>query len=201
MSDVTVLESFGKMLGLQPESVASKTRRLSDEIQDKGMVTMMEAMIADRWAAGLAEKDPAKVQAARDALAAWNRNNPETPIRIKPLQITRRVRRSTGPGKSASAHGTQMRWRGGGAGARLMRGAVPGAAGRPGAGPAAGHAAGRPGAGRRHCRSSAALPVPGGSPWSGRQTRPATAQCAPRIGVHHGRVQQVHQDYVESSSA
>lgn len=92
VSDVTVLESFGKMLGLQPESVASKTRRLSDEIQDKGMVTMMEAMIADRWAAGLAEKDPAKVQAARDALAAWNRNNPETPIRIKPMQITRRVR-------------------------------------------------------------------------------------------------------------
>lgn len=92
VSDVTAAESWLKMLGLQPESVASKTRRLSDEIQDKGMVTMMEAMIADRWAAGLAEKDPAKVQAARDALAAWNRNNPETPIRIKPMQITRRVR-------------------------------------------------------------------------------------------------------------
>ena len=51
-----------------------------------------ETEIADRWAIGLFEKDMEKVQGARDDLAKWNADNPESPIRIKFPQILQRVR-------------------------------------------------------------------------------------------------------------
>jgi hypothetical protein len=51
-----------------------------------------EAEIAERWAIGLFEKDADKVQAARDDLARWNADNPDSPISIKFSQILQRVR-------------------------------------------------------------------------------------------------------------
>ena len=92
VADVDVVDSFVKMLGLQPSNIARNTRKFVDEMQDKGMVTMMEAMIADRWAQGIAQKDPDQVAKARQALIAWNENNPGSRIVIKPAQILRRVR-------------------------------------------------------------------------------------------------------------
>lgn len=91
VADVDALDSFVKMLGLQPSSIARNTRKFADELQDKGMVVMMERMIADRWAQGVAEKDQDQVAKARQALIKWNENNPESRIVIKPQQILRRV--------------------------------------------------------------------------------------------------------------
>ena len=44
------------------------------------------------WAAGIFEKDDAKVQRARDAIADWNAKNPEQPMLIRIPDIMRRVR-------------------------------------------------------------------------------------------------------------
>jgi len=93
VTDVDALDSFYKMLGLQPGKVAKETRKLSDALQDKSMVTMMEAMIADRWAAGVANKEPDQVAQARATLKAWNDNNPDFRIVIKPSQIMSRVKK------------------------------------------------------------------------------------------------------------
>lgn len=93
VADVDAWESFAKMLGLQPASIALQSRKFSDELQDKGMTTMMEAMIADRWAAGVVDKDLDAVASARDALRTWNEKNPESRIVIKPAQIFTRVKK------------------------------------------------------------------------------------------------------------
>lgn len=93
VTDVDALDSFYKMLGLQPGKVAKETRKLSDALQDKSMVTMMEGVIADRWAAGVANKEPDQVAQARATLKAWNDNNPAYRIVIKPTQIMSRVRK------------------------------------------------------------------------------------------------------------
>jgi hypothetical protein len=93
VADVTAAESFVKMLGLQPSSIAQKTRVLADEIQSKGMTTMMESMIADRWAQGVAERDLKAVMQARKTLTEWNEANPESRIVINPTQIQTRVKK------------------------------------------------------------------------------------------------------------
>ena len=92
VANVTAAESWLKALGLQPTSIAEKTRKLSDAMQDRDLVTTVEASIADRWAQGLVEKDADKVARARQTLLDWNQKNPETPIRINPMQIARRAR-------------------------------------------------------------------------------------------------------------
>lgn len=56
-----------------------------------GLNKITESDIANRWAQGIFEKDPAKIQAARDDLSEWNRDNPESPIRINFRQIASRV--------------------------------------------------------------------------------------------------------------
>ena len=91
VADVTAAESFMKMLGLQPGTIAEKTRRMSEQWQDKSMVTMIESMIADEWAKGVAEKDPDLVANARKTLMAWNERNPDSRIQIGFSQIRRRV--------------------------------------------------------------------------------------------------------------
>ena len=57
-----------------------------------GLNRIKESEIANRWAQGVFEKDPDKVQAAKDDLTQWNADNPESPIRINMVQIARRVR-------------------------------------------------------------------------------------------------------------
>lgn len=91
VADVTAAESFLKMLGLQPGAIAEKTRKMSEQWQDKSMVTMMESMIADQWAKGIFDKDPDEVAKARKTLAAWNERNPDSRIQIGFSQIRRRV--------------------------------------------------------------------------------------------------------------
>ncbi len=93
VADVDAWESFAKMLGLQPSSIATQSRKFSDELQDKQLTTAVEGAIADRWAAGVADKNPEAVQAAREALRTWNEKNPESRIVIKPQQISSRVKK------------------------------------------------------------------------------------------------------------
>jgi hypothetical protein len=60
-------------------------------MQDKNLVGVLEDEIADRWASGIVNKSPDDIRAARERLVAWNRANPDLPIRILPAQIKSRV--------------------------------------------------------------------------------------------------------------
>ncbi|WP_311959336.1 hypothetical protein, partial [Acinetobacter baumannii] len=90
--DVDAYDTLAKAIGFQPRDVA--------KVQDSTMMVqrmvaqtkMREAEIASAWALGVFEKDPEKIQAARDDLARWNENNPAARISISMPQILKRVR-------------------------------------------------------------------------------------------------------------
>jgi hypothetical protein len=54
---------------------------------------LRESEIAQQWAKAQSEGDQDAVQAAREALQRWNEDNPDTPIRIKPGDILKRVKK------------------------------------------------------------------------------------------------------------
>lgn len=93
--DVDAYDSLMKGIGFQPSSVARVQEANRTAEQMKALNRMREAEIADQWAKGLVEKDTDAVTAAREALRDWNRANPESPIRIVPAQIQKRVQSMT----------------------------------------------------------------------------------------------------------
>lgn len=90
--DTTGLDALYKGLGFQPQKVAAESRLLEEKRQDVSLTRTTESEIADLWAQGLVERNPDKVARARKQLMDWNRSSPETPIRIAPGQISRRVK-------------------------------------------------------------------------------------------------------------
>jgi N12 class adenine-specific DNA methylase/tRNA1(Val) A37 N6-methylase TrmN6 len=91
VQDVGVIASVAKMLGFQPIEIAQESRKMTEMYQDKGMLTAVSSAIAGRWASAAAAGDNEGVKAAMETLRAWNLNNPDTPIRINPANIRRRV--------------------------------------------------------------------------------------------------------------
>lgn len=90
--ETSPLEAVVKGAGFQPNTVA-RVQDATRTVQRAAEVTRLrEAEIASKWAQGVADNDPDKVQEAKDELARWNRRNPETPIRINRAQILKRVR-------------------------------------------------------------------------------------------------------------
>ena len=90
--DVTPAEAVTKMVGFQPAEVARDSREMSDKRQQVSLAKVIESEIAGEWAAGLVERDPKKVEAARERLRQWNADNPNSRIGITPQQIARRAR-------------------------------------------------------------------------------------------------------------
>lgn len=89
--DTDMGDAVAKAMGFQPTGVAKVQEATWLQQNLIAQVKMRETEIADQWAIGVFEKDPEKVQAARDALARWNENNPTARIVIKPAQIAKRV--------------------------------------------------------------------------------------------------------------
>ena len=85
-------DALAKALGFQPNDVKRQQDATWEVKRMVDLNRITETEIADRWAIGLFEKDMEKVQGARDDLAKWNADNPESPIRIKFPQILQRVR-------------------------------------------------------------------------------------------------------------
>lgn len=83
-----------KFIGIQPADVAVASRKAQDVRQDIAMVRTVEAGIADKWARGVLDRDPKAVAAALDELRTWNRDNPDSIIRINAAQIQQRVRQA-----------------------------------------------------------------------------------------------------------
>jgi hypothetical protein len=95
--DVSGVDAAFKAIGLQPYDVAQEGKRRSDIQQDIALHNVVEAGIADRWARGIFEKDPAEVEKAIKELFAWNQKNPDLPIAITPAQIRERVQKALQP--------------------------------------------------------------------------------------------------------
>ena len=90
--DTDGYDAMMKLIGFQPNDV-KRAQDASFEVQRMvGLNRITESGIANEWALGLFEKDPTKVQEARDKLAAWNEANPESRIAINYRQIMQRVR-------------------------------------------------------------------------------------------------------------
>lgn len=90
--DVTGVDAFVKGVGFQPAEVARESRKIGLSMQQVQLARVVEGEIATTWAQGLADKEPDKVQEARERLRQWNADNPRSRIAINSAQIQRRVR-------------------------------------------------------------------------------------------------------------
>lgn len=86
------LDGLMKMLGFQPSAVARESNTINREMRRVQLVRNVETQIADLWAQGVRERDPAMVAEARQMLQDWNADNPASRISINSAQISRRVR-------------------------------------------------------------------------------------------------------------
>lgn len=89
--DTDAGDALAKAIGFQPTDVKRVQDASQEAVRMIGLNKITETKIADRWAQGVFEKDPEKIQSARDDLADWNADNPESPIRINFKQIATRV--------------------------------------------------------------------------------------------------------------
>ncbi len=90
--ETTTGEAWLKGIGFQPNTVARVQDANFTKTRMIGLNKRVESEIADLWALGRFEDDPAKVESARNRLKEWNRQNPDSPIRIQQGQIQKRVR-------------------------------------------------------------------------------------------------------------
>ena len=91
--DTDTADAVVKAIGFQPNAVKRVQDAAGEAVRIIGVNKITESAIADRWAQGVFEKNPDKIQAARDDLAAWNADNPDSPIRINFVQIASRVKK------------------------------------------------------------------------------------------------------------
>jgi protein-disulfide isomerase-like protein with CxxC motif len=89
--DTDAADALVKAIGFQPADVARESRHVREVQQSIAMTKVSETEIADKWAQGIFEHDPAKVAEARQQLVDWNTKNPDSRIQIVPRQIAQRV--------------------------------------------------------------------------------------------------------------
>ena len=92
--DTDMWEAVAKGVGFQPASVKRVQDATGTQQNLIGQNKLRETEIADKWAAGRIERNPAKVEEAKAELAEWNRKNPQSPISIDASQINRRVQQA-----------------------------------------------------------------------------------------------------------
>ena len=89
--ETDAMDALFKAIGFQPNVVKDIQDRTSEQFRASELNKLRESAIADKWARGVFEKDNDLIQRARDDLAQWNADNPESPIRINFQQIRQRV--------------------------------------------------------------------------------------------------------------
>jgi len=90
--EVTPAEAVIKGVGFNPTVIADKSRASMPLQQDIQLAKKREASIVQSWAQAAVDNDPQEVKAQAKRLADWNRDNPDTPIRITPDQIHNKVK-------------------------------------------------------------------------------------------------------------
>lgn len=86
------LEAALKAIGFQPQSVATIQEANSLNQRAKAFYNLRAQEIRAQWAAGIFEKDDAKVRAAREAIADWNAKNPDQRMVIRIPSVLERAR-------------------------------------------------------------------------------------------------------------
>lgn len=89
--DVDAADVLFKAIGFQPKVVAQIQEATGTQANLIAQNKLRETEIADKWAAGRIERNPGKVEDAKQMLADWNRKNPDSPIKIDEKQINKRV--------------------------------------------------------------------------------------------------------------
>jgi hypothetical protein len=92
ITTVTPGEAVLQMAGLNPAGVARESQRIGIVQQDIDLHNRMKSEIAEQWARGVADKEPAEVRAAREKLARWNADNPELRIAVNSQSIQQRLK-------------------------------------------------------------------------------------------------------------
>jgi hypothetical protein len=92
--DVDAWEGFVKLIGFQPASVKKVQEATSTQQNLIGQNKIRETEIADLWTAGRVERDQDKIARAKEELAQWNKDNPQSKIEIDPKQINKRVQQA-----------------------------------------------------------------------------------------------------------
>lgn len=92
VQDVSMADAMVKMIGFNPQDIASSGRKMREVQQQIDFAKRQESLIADKWANGIVDGNPEAVRAARKSVAEWNATNPDTPIGIKLSSVQRRVK-------------------------------------------------------------------------------------------------------------
>lgn len=90
--DVTPAEGVIKAVGFNPTKVSNVNRTNMPIQQDLALQKMIESNIVDKWAQGIAQKDKAMQDEAKEMMSEWNRKNPKTPVAITANQIRSKVK-------------------------------------------------------------------------------------------------------------
>ena len=86
------LDAAFKSIGFQPTQVARETRKTMPVYQDIALQKRMESSIVAQWAQAIASGDNKAAEKQQKRLTDWNRDNPDTPIKITPDQIRNKAR-------------------------------------------------------------------------------------------------------------
>lgn len=92
VAEATMGDAIAKAIGFQPATIAADSRRVQMANQQIALAKVTEAEIADQIAQARVAGDPDAERKARQRLAQWNDDNPESRIVITAPQIIRRVR-------------------------------------------------------------------------------------------------------------
>lgn len=92
VTEVTKGEAALKGIGFNPTTMAQESRKTAPVYQDIALQKRTEASIVDQWAQALADKDQAGVEKQIKRWQDWNRDNPDTQIKISADQIRSKVR-------------------------------------------------------------------------------------------------------------
>jgi len=90
--EVDPLDAVFKSIGLQPSKVASESRKIGIQYEKRALYEKVRNEITEQMALGQFERDPEKVEKAREAVKRWNEKNPEAPLFINMQNVWRRVR-------------------------------------------------------------------------------------------------------------
>lgn len=86
------LEAAMKAIGFQPASVAEIQKANFVNQSSKAFYNMQAQEIRAQWANGIFLKDPSEVQAARDAITAWNEKNPDQRMIISIASVLKKAK-------------------------------------------------------------------------------------------------------------
>lgn len=92
VTETSDMEAIFKGAGFQPRSVADIQQRTRIVSQDNELAKAKESKFAQRWAEARFEGDQEAEAEVRADIQRWNERNPEAPIRIKLVDVLKRVR-------------------------------------------------------------------------------------------------------------